>query len=63
MRSRTFLGYFPVVCVYVCGTMCIGQRVSVLLIAEPRVGKAGAGKLEENARSQRTCRHALFANG
>lgn len=43
--------------------MCIGQRVSVLLIAEPRVGKAGAGKLEENARSQRTCRHALFANG
>ena len=43
--------------------MCIGQRVSVLLVIEPRVGKAGGGKLEENVRSHKTCRHALFANG
>ena len=43
-------------CVYVCGSLCIGQRVSVLLVIEPRVGKAGGGKLEENVRSQRKCR-------
>ena len=27
------------------------------LFAEPRVGKARAGKLEENSRSCRNCRH------
>lgn len=34
---------------------------TVSLITESRVGKVRATKLEENARSHRNCRHALFA--
>lgn len=37
MRSRTFLGYFPDV--YVCGNLCIGQRVSVLLSLNPGLAR------------------------
>ena len=33
----------------------------VSLITESRVGKVQETKLEENARSHRNCRHALFA--
>ena len=33
----------------------------ISLFTEPRVGKVGVGKLEENSRSRRKCRHCLFA--
>ena len=36
---------------------------TVLLFAEPRVGKVWVRKLEEDARSLRNYRHALFADG
>ena len=32
----------------------------ISLCAEPRIGKAWAGKLEENSRSCRNCRHVYF---
>ena len=42
------------------GTFKLGP---VLPISEPRVGKAQAGKLEEDERSRRNCRHTFFAGG
>ena len=42
--------------------LSLGNTV-VLLIAESRVDKAQAEKLEENVRNHRNYRHALFANG
>lgn len=42
------------------GTFKLGP---VLPITEPRVGKAQAGKLEEDERSRRNCRHTFFAGG